>query len=66
MTGRENNRELSLPHPDSDAKEEIAQNLEGLTEGIPDYMGVEEVPWEYQRHTVGITSRIHRLLRRVV
>lgn len=65
-TRREDNRELALPRLGGDAEEEIAQNLKGLTDGIPDYKGVKKVPRQYQRHTIGVTPRMHRLLRRVV
>ena len=44
----------------------LAQNLEGLTLGIPDYGRLADVPYEYQRLTVGVPPRIHRLLRRLV
>jgi len=46
--------------------EELVQNLEGLTRGIPDYARLTDVPFTYQRHTVGVPARIHRLLRRLV
>lgn len=46
--------------------EELVQNLEGLTRGIPDYMRLADVPFTYQRHTVGVPPRVHRLLRRLV
>jgi len=41
----------------------VAHNLEGLTEGILNYMEIEEVPIEYQIHMVGVIPRVHRLLR---
>ena len=41
------------------------QNLEGLTARIPNYMGIEEVPIEFQIHIVGVILRVHQLLRRV-
>lgn len=59
------NRELALVFPGGNAEEDIARNLEGLTDGIPDYRGIEEVPVEHQRHTLRVTPRVHRLLRRV-
>lgn len=62
----EGNKELALVRLGSNAEEEIARNLEGLMDGIPDYKGIEEVPVEYQIHIVRVTPRIHRLLRRVV
>ena len=46
--------------------EELIQNLEGITHGIPDYARLADVPMAYQRHTVGVPSRIHRILRRLV
>jgi len=46
--------------------EELVQNLEGLTRGIPDYGRLADVPFAYQRHTVGVPTRIHHLLRRLV
>jgi len=49
-----------------DAKdyEAVEQNLEGLTTDIPD-MAIREIPRRYQRHTVGMSESISRLLRRV-
>jgi hypothetical protein len=44
--------------------EEIEQNLEGLTMNIPDAT-VDELPRHYQCHTVGVSTSIGRLLRRV-
>jgi hypothetical protein len=49
---------------DADDYEAMEQNLEGLTAGIPD-MSIEEVPRRYQRHTVGVSGSLSRLLRRV-
>ena len=46
--------------------EELIQNLEGIARGIPDYARLADVPMAYQRHTVGVPSRIHRILRRLV
>jgi len=43
-TARRENRELALPPPGGDAEEDISRKLEGLTEGIPDYRGFEEIP----------------------
>ena len=43
----------------------VIRNLEGLLTGVPDYMGIEEVPIASQIHTVGVEPRMHRLLRRV-
>jgi hypothetical protein len=42
----------------------VEQNLEGLTADIPD-MILEEVPRHDQRHTVGVSASMSRLLRRV-
>ena len=56
---------LALAPPVDDTVETVARNLEGLTTGIPDYMGIEEVPIAFQIHTVGVEPRMHHLLRRV-
>ena len=45
---------------------ELIQNLEGIARGIPDYARLADVSMAYQRHTVGVPSRLHRLLRRLV
>ena len=45
---------------------ELIQNLEGIAWGIPDYARLADVPLAYQRHTVGVPSRLHRLLRHLV
>jgi hypothetical protein len=42
----------------------VEQNLEGLTADIPD-MPLEEVPRQDQRHTIGVSGSMSRLLRRV-
>jgi len=42
----------------------VEQNLEGLTADIPD-MPLEEVPRRDQRHTVGVSGSMSRLLSRV-
>ena len=42
---------------------ELVQNLEGITRGIPDYARLADVPMAYQRHTVGVPSCLHHLLR---
>jgi hypothetical protein len=42
----------------------VEQNLEGLTVDIPD-MPLEEVPRRDQRHTVGVSGSMSRLLHRV-
>ena len=46
--------------------EELIQNLEGIAHGIPDYARLSDVPMAYQRHTVGVSNRIYRILRRLV
>ena len=46
--------------------EELIQNLKGLAQGIPGYARLADVPFAYQRHTVGVPTRVHRLLRRLV
>ena len=45
---------------------ELIQNLEGIARGIPDYARLADVLLAYQRHTVGVPSRLHRLLRCLV
>ena len=47
-------------------EEEIVHNLEGITRGVPDYARFDDVPCAYQRHTVGVSNQVHRLLRRLV
>ena len=42
----------------------VEQNLEGLTTDIPD-MPLEEVPRRDQRHTVGVSTTMSRMLHRV-
>jgi hypothetical protein len=42
----------------------VKQNLKGLTADIPD-MSLEEVPLRDQRHTVGVSTSMSRLLHRV-
>ena len=49
----------------SDNEEEIARNLEGLTRGISKYARVGDIPHQNQRHTVGVSDRIRRLLTHV-
>lgn len=56
---------LALVPPTDDLVETVARNLEGLTVGIPDYMGVKEVPIAFHIHTVGVVPRVHRLLTQV-
>jgi hypothetical protein len=43
---------------------DIEHNLEGLTMDIPDII-VDELPRCYQRHIVGVSTSIGRLLHRV-
>jgi hypothetical protein len=49
---------------DAEDYDVIEQNLEGLTTDIPD-ISIEEIPRRYQRHTVGVSGSLSRLLRRV-
>jgi hypothetical protein len=44
--------------------EAVEQNLEGLTTDVPD-IAIREIPRRYQRHTVGVSESLSRLLRRV-
>ena len=53
------------PHGEG-GMEEIVQNLEGIARGVPNYARLDDAPRAYERHTVGVPSRIHRLLRRLV
>ena len=53
------------PHGEG-GEEEIVQNLEGIARGVPDYARLNDVPCAYQRHTIGVPSHIHRLLRWLV
>ena len=51
----------------SEAEEErvdVEENLQHFTVGIPD-VATDRVPRRYQRHTVGVSERFARLLRRV-
>ena len=69
-------RPADLPHnvrraqpaadPQVEGEDDLVQNLEALTRGIPDYGRLADVPRAYQRHTVGVSTRVHRLLRRLV
>ena len=54
------------PHEEGAEGGELVQNLEGIARGIRDYARLVDVPLAYQRHTVGVPSRLHRLLRRLV
>jgi len=56
---------LALAPSRDDTMEIVIRNLEGLLTGVPDYMGIEEVPIASQIHTVGVEPGMHRLLRRV-
>ena len=44
----------------------LVQNLEGIARGVPDYAHLSNVPMAYQRHTLGVSSHLHRLLRQLV
>ena len=61
-------RTLPTPDPQAEGAEggELIQNLEGIARGIPDYVRLADVLMAYQRHTVGVPSRLHRILRRLV
>jgi hypothetical protein len=50
---------------DAEDYDAIEKNLEGLTTYIPD-ISIEEILRRYQRHTVGVSNSLSRLLRRVV
>ena len=54
------------PHAEGGEGSELVQNLEGITRGILDYARIVDVLMAYQTHTVGVPSRLHRLLRRLV
>ena len=54
------------PHGEGSEEEEIIRNLEGLSSGIPDYSIFDDVPHACQRHTVGVSKCVHRLLRRII
>ena len=54
------------PQGEGGEEDEIVRNLEGITQGVLDYELFYDVPRAYQRHTVGVPSRIHCLLRRLV
>jgi len=54
------------PQGEGTGGEELIQNLEGISRGIPDSARLADVPMAYQRHTVEVPSRIHRILRRLV
>jgi hypothetical protein len=42
----------------------VEKNLEGLTADVPD-IAIGEIPRRYQRHTVGVSESLSRLLHRV-
>ena len=44
-------------------EEEIMHNLEGITRGVPNYARFDDVPRAYQRHTVGVSNRVHHFWR---
>ena len=44
----------------------LVQNLEGIARGVSDYARLADVPMAYQRHTVGVPSCLHRLVRQLV
>ena len=54
-------RTLPAPDPQAEGAEggELIQNLEGISRGIPDYARLADAPMAYQRHTVGVPSRLH-------
>ena len=59
-----------IPHdfdvaPQSE-EEEIMHNLEGIARGVPNYARFDDVPRAYQRHTMGVSNRVHCLLRRLI
>ena len=47
------------PHGEGSKEEEIVRNLEGIIRGVSDYAQFDDVPRAYQRHTIGVPSRIH-------
>ena len=49
---------------DAEDYEAVEQNLEGLTVDVLD-IAIGEIPRHYQRHTVGMSESLSRLLRRV-
>jgi len=60
------NQPTADPQEEGAEGDELIQNLEGLARGIPDYATLGDMPLAYQRHTVGVPNRVHRLLRRLV
>jgi hypothetical protein len=49
---------------DAEDYEAVEQNLEGLTADVPN-IAIGEIPRHYQRHTMGMSESLSRLLRRV-
>lgn len=41
---------------------EMECNLDAITRGVPDYATIDEVPMHWQRHTLGVYTRLRRLL----
>lgn len=60
------NQPATDPQEEGAKEGELIQNLEGIPRVILDYAQLADVPLAYQRHTVGVPSHIHRLLRRLV
>ena len=61
-------RTLPAPDPQAEGAEggELIQNIEGIARGIPDYAWLADLPMVYQRHTVGVPSHLHQLLKCLV
>jgi hypothetical protein len=55
---------VPVPQWEAGDYQAVEQNLEGLTVDIP-YMPLGEVPRRDQRHTVGVSESMSRLLHRV-
>ena len=51
------------PQGDGGEGDELVQNLEGISRGVLDYARLADVSLAYQRHTVGVPSRLHHLMR---
>ena len=60
------NHPIADPQAEGAEGGELVQNLEGIAQGIPDYARLADVPLAYQRHTVGVPNRLHRILRWLV
>ena len=54
------------PQAEGGEGSELIQNLEGIARRILDYARLADVLLAYQRHTVGVPSCLHRMLRRLV